>query len=66
LHQHAFDQAQNRNISRRDVRNAMSVATDATLQPNGRWLLTGGIGVDGDPVTLVVDISRGILVVTVF
>lgn len=66
LSDHAFDQALERKLGRRDVRNAMSGATDATLQSNGRWLLTGGVDLDGVPVSIVVDFTRGLTVVTVF
>lgn len=36
-------------------------------QPDsGRWRLDGGVDSDGDPLTLVVSVNRGVLVVTLF
>ncbi len=63
---HAMDRAEERNIGRKDVRNALTGATAATLQDNGRWYITGGVDLDGVTVTLVVKVVGGILVVTLF
>jgi hypothetical protein len=63
---HAMDRAEERSIGRKDVRNALTGATAATLQDNGRWSITGGVDLDGVTVTLVVKVVGGILVVTLF
>ena len=66
LEQHALDRADERRIGRRDLRNALSTATRATLQANGRWLVAGGADLDGVPVSLVVRFYRGLVIVTLF
>jgi hypothetical protein len=66
LGDHALERANERKIGRRDLRNALSEATRAALQNNGRWLVTGGSGLDGDPVTLVVTVYRGLVIVTLY
>jgi hypothetical protein len=48
------------------VRNALTEASSAALQNNGRWLVTGGTDLDGDPVTLVVTFYRGLVIVTLY
>ena len=53
-------------LGRKDVRNALAGATSATLQDNGRWEITGGVDLEGIPVTLVVKVFGGLLVVTLF
>lgn len=66
LGDHALDRADERNLRREDIRNALSQANDAALQDNGRWLVTGGTDLDGDAVTLVIVLHRGVVVITLF
>jgi hypothetical protein len=66
LGDHALERADERKIGRRDLRNALSEANQATLQDNGRWLIDGGNDLDGDPVTLVVAFYRGLVIVTLY
>jgi uncharacterized protein DUF4258 len=61
LSDHALDRANERNIRREDIRNALSQAAAATLPDNGRWLVTGGADLDGDAVTLVIRLYRGLV-----
>lgn len=48
-----------------DVRQAMLTATKAVGQPNGTWRLFGGLDLEGDELVVVVDISDGVLVITI-
>jgi len=42
-------------------------STSAVYQPESdRWRLDGGIDSDGDPLTLIVSVERGVLVITLF
>lgn len=63
---HAAQRAQQRNIDRDDVRHALQGSTAAQLQGNGRWTITGGLDLGGAPVTLVVSVFRGLVIVTLF
>ena len=61
-----MNRADERNIGRKDVRNALSGAMAATLQDNGRWYITGGVDLEGVSVALVVKVVGGLLVITLF
>lgn len=64
---HALDRRGQRKLSRADVRNALAGATQAEFQTDkGRWKVTGGVDLDGEPVAIVVVFERGIIVITVF
>jgi hypothetical protein len=66
LEDHALARADEGKIGRRDLRNALSEATRAALQANGRWLVTGVADLDDVPVTLVVRFYRGLVIVTLY
>lgn len=66
LGDHALERANERKIGRRDIRNALAEATDAVLQENTRWLVTGGHDLDGEAVTLVVKLYRGLVIITLY
>jgi hypothetical protein len=66
ISEHALDRAQERKIGRLDVRNALTGATAAELQDNGRWSVTGGADLEGVPVELIVAFDRGFVIVTVY
>lgn len=55
-----------RNIRRGDLASAMISATSATAETETRWVLTGGVDLDGDGLTVVVAFSAGVIVVTAF
>lgn len=64
---HALDRMQERNVTRGDVRSALTSATLATFQPdNGRWRITGGTDRSGDALDMAVVFENGIVVITVF
>lgn len=64
---HAVERAQERNVRREDVKNAIATATNATAQEQGTALVTGGTGLDGEALSLVcVEVQEGLFVVTVF
>jgi len=66
LGQHAADRARERHIDIDDIRNALRGATQATLQDNGRWYVTGGVDLDGVSVDMAVSVQRGFVVITLF
>lgn len=66
LAEHALQRANERRIGRADIRSALASATAAALQDNGRWLITGGTGLDGESVVLAVSLNRGFVIVTLF
>ncbi len=56
-----------RGVTVGDIRSAMKTATSATHQPeNDRWRLAGGVDREGLPLTVIVVLVNGVLVVTVF
>ena len=63
---HALARMEERGAQVRDVQFALCNATECRCQPeNGRWKVDGA-DLDGDALTLVVEIDDGLLVVTVF
>ncbi len=67
LGDHALQRMEQRNIRRRDIDRGLLTATAATHQPErDRWKVTGGEDMDGDELTLVVEVHGLLLVVTVF
>ena len=64
---HAVERTEERNVRREDVKRAIATATDATLQAKGPALVTGGTGLDGEPLSIAcVEVQEGLFVVTVF
>ncbi len=64
---HALGRAEERNVKREDVKNAIATATDAIPQEQGKALVTGGTGLDGEVLSVVcVEVQEGLFVVTVF
>jgi len=56
-----------RGVTKRCISRALLTATQAIYQPeHDRWKLTGGVDVDGLELILIVEINRGVLVVTIF
>jgi len=55
-----------RNIRRGDLVKAMVSATLATAESESRWVLTGGVDLDGEGLTVVVAFDGGVIVVTAF
>lgn len=66
LGDHARDRARERNIRFGDIKNALRSATEALLQDNGRWQVSGGVALDGVPITFIVTVFRGFVIVTLF
>jgi hypothetical protein len=66
LGEHGADSARKRNIDIHDIKHALVGSTKAFLQPNGRWNVSGGSDLEGDPVTLIVNVERGLLIVTLY
>ena len=65
---HERDLSRAGGIRARDVEEAVRTATAAAWQPDrGTWKLTGGMDLDGDPLTVVVaiDDDRSVTLVTV-
>jgi hypothetical protein len=55
------------NVQAADIANAIRTSSGAIEQEQSRFRLEGGIGLDGEPLTVVVrEVQSGILVVTVF
>lgn len=64
---HAREQMAKRQVTARDVRNAIVTATQATETDPPKWKLSGGKDVDGEELAVVVVLSDGRLrVVTTF
>jgi hypothetical protein len=66
LDDHALQRADERQLRRKDIRKALAEATQAALQDNARWHVSGGTDLDGEPVTLVVKLYRGLVIITLF
>jgi hypothetical protein len=66
LGEHAADRARERNLDIDDIRNALRGSTAAKLQDNGRWKVSGGSDLEGEPVTFAVTVERGLVIVTLF
>jgi hypothetical protein len=50
-----------------DVQHAITAATSATWQPDHEtWRVDGGVDLDGDELTVVVDVEADVIVVTLF
>jgi hypothetical protein len=62
---HALEEMAEAQATFADVRWALTHATRAVLQANGRWKVRGPDRV-GDDLALVVVLDEGVLVVTVF
>jgi hypothetical protein len=61
---HAYLRMRQRNVLVRDIRSALTAAS--TCLPDGeKWRVTGP-DYDGDPLTCIVLLDDGVLVVTVF
>jgi len=63
---HAFDRMRDRRLKRQEVARALVEATVAVAQDDGTWRVDGGSDLDGEPVTLIVALDRGVLIVTIF
>jgi hypothetical protein len=64
---HAQEEAENAKAQARDIENAIRTATVADLQEQSKFRLEGGVGLDGEPLGVVVrEIQPGLLVITVF
>lgn len=67
LGEHAADRARDRNLGIDDIRHALTAATAATFQPNNsRWKVSGGADLEGVPVTFIVRLEGGLLVITLY
>jgi hypothetical protein len=64
---HATQRMSKRGATADDVQNALVSASRATHQPaNDNWRVSGGVDLDGDDLTVVVDIQADVVVVTLF
>jgi hypothetical protein len=64
---HALSRQEERSVSRFDLRNALMTAKVARYQPSkDRWRLEGGVDLDEDDLTVVIEIDSGVVVITVF
>lgn len=56
-----------RNVTRGDVRSALTSSSLATFQrDSGRWKVTGGTDCSGDGLDMAVVFENGLVVMTVF
>ena len=63
---HARKRMQQRGADRNDVKNALISATSATWQDDhDTWRVAGGSDLDGDDLTVYVDIQADVVVVTI-
>jgi len=62
---HARERMAQRGVDDEDVFHALTMATSCAAQPSDRWLVEGP-DIDGDPLTVVVVLEAGVVVVTVF
>ena len=64
---HAQQRMSQRSATTDDVRSALTSATSATHQPeNDRWCVAGGCDLDGDDLTIIVDLQADVVVITLF
>jgi hypothetical protein len=61
---HAVEEADEANLTYRDIRHGLMTATSAVLQANGRWLLKTK-DLSGEAFKVVCVFEQGVLVVTV-
>lgn len=61
---HAYLRMRQRNVLVRDIRSALTAASTC-LADGEKWRVTGP-DYDGDPLTCIVAVEDGVLVVTVF
>ena len=66
LSQHAYDRMLERRIKRAEVARALVDATEARNQGDGTWKVSGGDDTDGVPLTLIVALVDGLLIITIF
>lgn len=62
---HAAGRMRQRQVRWEDLRSALVHASRCRAQENGRWRVEGP-DVDGDPLTVIVLIEDGVIVVTVY
>jgi hypothetical protein len=62
---HAAIRMRERGVTFSDIRHAIKVATVCVSEPDGRWRVDGE-DFEGDPLTLVVALEYGLIVVTLF
>ena len=64
---HAYERMDERGAEETDVINALVTSTAAIWQPARlTWRVTGGVDIEGDVLTVVVDITADVVVVTLF
>ncbi len=67
---HAWERMKQRRLVLNDLFSALKTATDATFDPTrgyqGRWLISNGTALDGDPLDVAVELDDGVVVVTVW
>ena len=64
---HARQRMADRGATVRDVLNALDTATDVTWQLDRQnWRVQGGTDLDGDDLTVIVDLEADVIVVTLF
>ena len=64
---HAAKRMSTRGATARDVQTALVSATDATWQQDREnWRVSGGVDLDGDELTVIVDLEADVIVGTIF
>jgi len=68
--EHAWDRMRQRRLVLNDLFNALKTAKKAVFDPDrgyeGRWLLSEGTALDGDPLDVAVELDGEVIVVTVW
>lgn len=63
---HSYDRMAERGATEDDVLRALATATGADLQDNGRHKCTGGVDLDGDDMTVIVELQSDVIIITLF
>ena len=63
---HALERMELRHVGTDDVREALLTATSCRPEGEPKWKVSGGHDLDGDELTVIVLLVRGVVVVTAY
>jgi hypothetical protein len=63
---HARKRMKERRVTRSDLMAALGTTTHAAHEGQGRFLLTGGVDIEGQALAVVIAIDPGCVVITLF
>lgn len=66
LFEHAVERMFERRIRRADIAKTLTETNTVVAQANDTWKAMGGSDLDDDPLVLIVAVSDGVVIVTLF